>query len=111
MLLQSSKSLNRRKEGRKSSIENIRLHGRKLINKVNAPPLVRVKEIDGERSSLSSNLFPPRWLFNEVEVKTAFLTFQYRLQKIEAHIEERNSRLAVPYKVLLPSRIPSGIAI
>ena len=151
LLLQSAQSLNKKK-CRKSSIENLRIHGRKLINKVNAPPVVRVKEIDDsafqtpQSSSLSSNLFPPRWqfsmplgargkaiddsvfetlhtcslgselfpprwLFNEEEVKIAFLTFQHRLHKIEEQIEERNSRLAVPYTVLLPSRIPSGIAI
>ena len=61
--------------------------------------------------SLTSELYPPRWLFNEQDVKTAFITFQNRLHRIEEKITERNSKLDVPYDVLLPSRVPSGIAI
>ena len=61
--------------------------------------------------ALTSELYPPRWLFNEQDVKTAFITFQNRLHSIEEKITERNLKLDVPYDVLLPSRIPSGIAI
>ena len=61
--------------------------------------------------SLTSDLFPPRWLFNENAVKMAFLAFQNRLHRIEENIQDRNLQLDIPYEVLLPSRIPSGIAI
>ena len=62
-------------------------------------------------NQLNSQFYPPRWLFNEEEVKTAFTNFQNKLHKIEDKIQERNYELDVPYEVLLPSQIPSGIAI
>ena len=66
-------------------------------------------------SDLNSDSLPPRWMFTEDEAKTAFSDFQNKLQHIEDEIIERNSTLMkngqVPYEVLSPSRIPSGIAI
>ena len=66
-------------------------------------------------SDLNSGSFPPRWMFTEDEAKTAFVDFQNKLQQIEDEIIERNSKLVengqVPYHVLCPSRLPSGIAI
>ena len=60
---------------------------------------------------LTSELYPPRWLFNEESVRMAFKVFQNRLYKIEEKIQDRNMELDIPYEVLLPSQIPSGIAI
>lgn len=34
-----------------------------------------------------------------------------RLRRIEEEIEERNKGLAIPYTVLLPSRVPAGTAV
>ena len=78
--------------------------------------LLGIGETNLEPSSLAMNKltsqsYPPRWLFNEEEVKTAFTNFQNKLHKIEYKIQERNFELDVPYEVLLPSQIPSGIAI
>ena len=57
----------------------------------------------------------PAWLFTEVNAKLAFDKFQTKLQSIEDFIAHRNQELIsngeVPYEVLLPSRIPYGIAI
>lgn len=65
--------------------------------------------------TMAKGLIPPRWLFTEEKATTAFLAFQHKLQQIEDEIVERNTALeqsgSVPYEALLPSRIPSGIAI
>ena len=54
-------------------------------------------------------------LFTETDAKLAFDQFQDRLEEIEKAIESRNEKLKdkgdVPYEVLLPSRVPVGIAI
>ena len=81
-----------------------------------AQNLPRIGELGSEVSAsagklLTSQFYPPRWLFNEEEVRTAFTNFQNRLHTIEDKIRERNFELDVPYEVLLPSQIPSGIAI
>ena len=60
---------------------------------------------------IQRNFLPPRWLFNEENVIQAFASFQKRLQQIEDEIEQRNKELEIPYAVLLPSKIPFGIAI
>ena len=66
-------------------------------------------------SNIDCTKYPPRWLFGEERAKIAFSKFQWKLREIENEINERNERLAeegnVPYDVLLPSKIPSGIAI
>ena len=79
---------------------------------------VKYKITDSSRISKSiedvsrmSPLLPPRWLFNEQEVKNAYARFQNQLHQIEEKIKERNSSLTIPYTVLLPSQIPVGIAI
>ena len=80
---------------------------------------LKLKRIDTVVSKYDLDIddgkFPPRWLFNEEEVKVAFLGFQIKLQEIENEINERNEKLKqsgdVPYDVLLPSKIPCGIAI
>ena len=55
------------------------------------------------------------WLFTENDAKLAFKKFQDRLEEIEKAINKRNDKLkevnGVPYEVLLPSRVPVGIAI
>ena len=56
-------------------------------------------------------LLPPRWLFNEEEIKSAFGSFQKKLEQIQNEIEKRNEELEIPYEFLLPSKIPFGIAI
>ena len=113
LLLQGS-SKNKR---RTSNVEDLRINGRKLKSSLSIQRESRVTAIDDtdlddlHALSLTTNLFPPRWLFNEQNVKTAFLAFQHHLQRIEEQIEERNLDLDIPYTVLLPSRIPCGIAI
>ena len=56
-----------------------------------------------------------KWLFTELEAKLVFDKFLSRLEHIENSINERNNILRekgkIPYEVLLPSRIPYGIAI
>lgn len=66
---------------------------------------------DNQATLIKSIILPPRWLFNEEEVKFAFGSFQKKLEKIEADINLRNKELNIPYDVLLPSKIPFGIAI
>ena len=70
-------------------------------------------EVNGENyaTQIKSIVLPPRWLFNEDEVKLAFGSFQKKLEKIEEGINIRNKELDIPYDVLLPSKIPFGIAI
>jgi hypothetical protein len=68
--------------------------------------LKNTKKSGGELASL-----PPRWLFTEENVTAAFHNFQIELEEIESKINDRNENLAIPYSVLLPSRIPFGIAI
>ena len=80
---------------------------------------LKLKRIDTVVSrydlDIDDGKFPPRWLFNEEEVKVAFLGFQIKLQEIENEINERNRKLKqrgdVLYDVLLPSKITCGIAI
>jgi len=53
----------------------------------------------------------PRSLFVDDELKPVMDRFKDRLAKIEAEIVARNRGIKVPHMVLLPSRIPAGIAI
>ena len=54
-------------------------------------------------------------LFTETDAKLAFEKYQKKLEEIEITIQIRNEKLKVvddvPYEVLLPSRVPVGIAI
>ena len=92
---------------------------RKLRELLKAYGCIRIRtkrtKIDTQKSELDAGKYPPRWLFHEEEVKIAFLKFQLNLRGIENGINKRNEKLAekglVPYDVLLPSKIPSGIAI
>ena len=58
---------------------------------------------------------PPRWLFTDEKVDEAYQEFISHLKRIEADIKTRNNALEcqgkVPYEVLMPSKIPYGIAI
>ena len=54
---------------------------------------------------------PPRWLFTKGEVDKAYFNFLIKLSEIEEKIINRREEGKVPYEVLLPSRIPYGIAI
>ena len=56
------------------------------------------------------------WLFTEKEAELAFDKYQSRLKEVDETIQNRNDELekqdgGVPYEVLLPSRVPVGIAI
>ena len=66
--------------------------------------LHRNEEIDGSK-----------FLFTEPEAKSVFDRFQETLGQIEDTIENRNNDLKdkgeTPYEVLLPSKIPYGVAI
>lgn len=53
----------------------------------------------------------PEELFVEDAPKSAIAAFQKKLQGISAKINERNSKIAVPYPYLLPERVPNSIAI
>lgn len=53
----------------------------------------------------------PEELFVEEAPKSAIAAFQKKLQGISAKINERNSKIAVPYPYLLPERVPNSIAI
>jgi len=53
----------------------------------------------------------PRSLFVGDEAKPILDKFKQNLEDIENEIVERNSGLKVPHMVLMPSRIPAGIAI
>ena len=57
------------------------------------------------------NMEPPEWLFTESEARVALKKFLATLKSIEDEIKTRNYGLRVPYDVLIPSRIPYGIAI
>ena len=82
---------------------------------------IRIRAKRSESDSIWSQLnidctrYHPRWLFGEEKAKIAFSKFQWKLREIENEINERNEKLTeegcVPYDVLLPSKIPSGIAI
>ena len=54
---------------------------------------------------------PPEWLFTEPEARDALKKLQRTLKQIEVEIRKRNYSLKIPYEVLLPPRIPYGIAI
>ena len=54
---------------------------------------------------------PSEWLFTEPEAREALEKLQSTLKSIEDTIRKRNHSLKIPYEVLLPSRIPYGIAI
>ena len=54
---------------------------------------------------------PPRWLFTEEKIVAAYMKFQKNLLDIEDQIIKRNKDLRYPYEVLMPSKIPVGIAI
>jgi len=53
----------------------------------------------------------PRSLFVEDEIKPISDHFKENLQRIEKEMQARNYGLKVPHMVLMPSRIPAGIAI
>ena len=61
--------------------------------------------------SKPSGFFPPRWLFTEKEVEIAYNKFIEALREIQKSILKRRETGMTPYEVLLPSRIPYGIAI
>ena len=111
-LLQRTKKKNKRKSLFGSALKILGLAG----NQEPFPPLQdgqKEDEVSGENhaSQIKSIVLPPRWLFNEDEVKLAFGSFQKKLQEIEDVINIRNKELDIPYAVLLPSKIPFGIAI
>jgi len=54
---------------------------------------------------------PPRYLFTEQDNLDVYMKFQNSLLDIENKIEMRNKDLKYPYDVLLPSKVPCGIAI
>jgi len=54
---------------------------------------------------------PPRYLFTEQDNLDVYMKFQKSLLDIENKIEMRNKDLKYPYDVLLPSKVPCGIAI
>ena len=60
-------------------------------------------------------LKPPRWMFTDEKVDEAYNEFTSSLEKIEEGTKHRNRELTrqgnIPYEVLMPSRIPYGIAI
>ena len=56
-------------------------------------------------------ILPPRWLFTEEKIVAAYMKFQKNLLDIEDQIINRNNDLRYPYEVLMPSKIPVGIAI
>ena len=58
-----------------------------------------------------TGFFPPRWLFTEKAVEIAYNEFVRDLREIQRHILGRRSKGTTPYEVLLPSKIPYGIAI
>ena len=58
-----------------------------------------------------SGFFPPRWLFTEEEVEIAYNKFIAALREVQKTILKRRETEMTPYEVLLPSRIPYGIAI
>jgi hypothetical protein len=57
------------------------------------------------------DFFPPRWLFTENEVDIAYNKFVSDLRDIQNDILKRREKGTTPYEVLMPSRIPYGIAI
>lgn len=57
------------------------------------------------------SFFPPRWLFTERNVEIAYNKFIQRLRIIQDTIIQRRKKGITTYEVLLPSRIPYGIAI
>ena len=58
-----------------------------------------------------NSFFPPRWLFTEKNVEIAYNKFIRRLRIIQDKIIQRRKKGITTYEVLLPSRIPYGIAI
>lgn len=50
-------------------------------------------------------------MFAETEVWRVYEKFREDLAKVEEEIVERNKNLEIPYTVLQPSKIPSGIAV
>ena len=62
-------------------------------------------------SGEGNNFFPPRWLFTEKPVEIAYNKFIRELRKIQGNIIDRRKKGITKYEVLLPSRIPYGIAI
>jgi len=53
----------------------------------------------------------PRSLFVDDEIKPIHAKFMENLEKLEQELKTKNRGLKVPHMVLLPSRIPAGIAI
>ena len=53
----------------------------------------------------------PSWLFGEKSVTDIYAKFRNNLCDLENWMKERNKALEIPYSVLLPSKIPAGIAI
>ena len=111
-LLQTTKKKNKRESWFGSALKVLGL----AANQKPFPSLQdgqKEEEVNGENyaTQIKSIVLPPRWLFNEDEVKLAFGSFQKKLEKIEEGINIRNKELDIPYAVLLPSKIPFGIAI
>eukprot|EP00092_Neocalanus_flemingeri_P085376 GFUD01107417.1.p1 GENE.GFUD01107417.1~~GFUD01107417.1.p1 ORF type:complete len:100 (-),score=35.59 GFUD01107417.1:329-601(-) len=52
----------------------------------------------------------PNWMFLKEETRKVFEKFVAKLDKIEEEIKSRNKELDIPYTVLQPSRIPSGVS-
>ena len=58
-----------------------------------------------------AGFFPPRWMFTEPEVEEAYNRFIDELREVQKTILRRRGKGTTPYEVLLPSKIPYGIAI
>ena len=58
-----------------------------------------------------NGFFPPRWLFTEKKVDEAYNHFICGLREVQKDILKRREKGTTPYEVLLPSKIPYGIAI
>jgi len=69
--------------------------------------------LDGKNKLLKLEMgnLPPRYLFTEQDNLDVYMKFQNSLLDIENKIEMRNKDLKYPYDVLLPSKVPCGIAI
>ena len=61
--------------------------------------------------SKPTGFFPPRWLFTEEDVEIAYNKFIEALREIQKNILKRRDTGMTPYEVLLPSKVPYGIAI
>ena len=53
----------------------------------------------------------PSWMFEDCATRTYFEKFVKNLEQIEEEIKLRNEGLEIPYSVLQPSKIPTGVSI